>query len=119
MAAAAMTGIYPGYYSMTIPAGTYRGQDEEVNTVGVKAVLTAEARVSSESVRAVTAALFENASSIKYTMTVPAPDIEFAVTDIPCGFHQGAADYYSWNGVTVSTGSVPEFSRPLFVTRGD
>lgn len=52
-------------------------------------------------------------------MTVPAPDIEFAVTDIPCGFHQGAADYYSWNGVTVSTGSVPEFSRPLFVTRGD
>lgn len=71
-----MTGIYPGYYSMTIPAGTYRGQDEEVNTVGVKAVLTAEARVSSESVRAVTAALFENASSIKYTMTVPAPDIE-------------------------------------------
>ena len=51
-------------------------------------------------------------------MTVPAPDIEFAVTDIPCGFHQGAADYYSWNGVTVSTGSVPEFSRPLFVTRG-
>lgn len=42
--AAAMTGIYPGYYSMTIPAGTYRGQDEEVNTVGVKAVLTAEAR---------------------------------------------------------------------------
>lgn len=116
---AAMTGIYPGYYSMTIPAGTYRGQDEEVNTVGVKAVLTAEARVSSESVRAVTAALFENASSIKYTMTVPAPDIEFAVTDIPCGFHQGAADYYSWNGVTVSTGSVPEVSRPLFVTRGD
>ena len=115
--AAAMTGIYPGYYSMTIPAGTYRGQDEEVNTVGVKAVLTAEARVSSESVRAVTAALFENASSIKYTMTVPAPDIEFAVTDIPCGFHQGAADYYSWNGV--STGSVPEVSRPLFVTRGD
>ena len=117
--AAAMTGIYPGYYSMTIPAGTYPGQDEEVNTVGVKAVLTAEARVSSESVRAVTAALFENASSIKYTMTVPAPDIEFAVTDIPCGFHQGAADYYSWNGVTVSTGSVPEVSRPLFVTRGD
>lgn len=57
--AAAMTGIYLGYYSMTIPAGTYRGQDEEVNTVGVKAVLTAEARVSSESVRAVTAALFE------------------------------------------------------------
>ena len=36
--AAAMTGIYPGYYSMTIPAGTYRGQDEEVNTVGVKAL---------------------------------------------------------------------------------
>ena len=97
---------------MTIPASTYPGQDAEVNTVGVKAVLTAEARVSSESVRAVTAALFENASSIKYTMTVPAQDIEFSVTDIPCGFHQGGADYYSWNGVTVSTGPVPEVSRP-------
>ena len=116
---AAMTEIYSGYYGMTIPAGTYHGQTEDIATVGVKAVLTADARVSSESIREVTAALFEKGGSIKYTMTVAEPDIEFAVTDIPCGFHQGAADYYSWNGVTVSTVLSPEVSRAVFVTMGD
>ena len=116
---ASMTGLYSGYYAMTIPAGTYSGQTADIPTVGVKAVLTADSRVSSESIRAVTAVLFEKAAELKYTMTVPAPDIEFAVTDIPCRFHQGAADYYSWNGVTVSTESASSPAGLLLAASGD
>lgn len=100
----AMTNIYDGYYSMTIPAGTYRGQDEDITTIGVKAVLAADSRVGSDKIRAVTSLLFDNASSIKYIVPVSEPDIDFAVTGIPCGFHDGAADYYADNGITVATG---------------
>lgn len=116
---AAMTELYSGYYAAAIPAGTYAGQSDEIPTVGVKAVLTANSRVSSESVRAVTAVLFEKADDLKYTMTVPAPDIEFAVTDIPCRFHQGAADYYSWNGVSVNTESASSPAGLLLAATGD
>lgn len=115
----AMTELYSGYYAMSIPAGTYAGQTEDIPTVGVKAVLTADSRVSSEAIRAVTALLFEKADDLKYTTTVPAPDIEFAVTDIPCRFHQGAADYYSWNGITVSTESAGSAAWLLLAASGD
>lgn len=100
---AAMTEIYPGYFGMTIPAGTYRGQDEDIFTVGVKAVLTASSRVDSEKIKAVTALLFDNSSSIDHTVTVPGPDVDFAVEDIPCAFHKGAAEYYDNVGKSVET----------------
>lgn len=104
----AMTNIYSGYYGMTIPAGTYRGQDEDITTVGVKAVLTADSRVDTEKIRAVTSLLFDNISSIKYTVPVSEPDMDFAVADIPCGFHDGAAEYYADNGITVATGMIAD-----------
>ena len=34
-----MTNLYDGYYETVIKAGTYKGIDEDVKTVGVKAVL--------------------------------------------------------------------------------
>ena len=99
----AMTELYSGYFGMTIPAGTYNGQDEDIPTVGVKAVLTADSRINSDKIKEVTRALFENGSSIRFSLTVPEPEIGFAVSDIPCAFHDGAAEYYESVGVTVST----------------
>lgn len=99
----AMTELYSGYFSMVIPAGTYSGQDEDISTVGVKAVLTADSRVDSERIKEVTAALFEQGSSIRFSLAVPEPEIDFAVSDIPCAFHEGAAEYYESVGITVNT----------------
>ena len=98
-----MTNIYDGYYSMTIPAGTYYGQEEDVSTVGVKAVLTASEGVSAAQVEEITRLLFDSSTQIRYSVSVPEPDIDFAVTGIPCRFHDGAAEYYRGAGVTVST----------------
>lgn len=99
----AMTELYTGYFGMVIPAETYNGQDKDISTVGVKAVLTADSRIDSGRIREVTAALFEQGGSIRFSLSVPEPEVDFAVSDIPCAFHDGAAEYYESVGVTVST----------------
>lgn len=115
----AMTNIYGGYYSMTIPAGTYHGQDEDIPTVGVKAVLTADSRISSSQIHDITELLFNKSGSIKYTVTVAEPELDFAVSGIPCAFHDGAAKYYESVGVTVETDPTAGVSRITFGTTGD
>ena len=98
-----MLNIYKGYSEITIPAGTYHGQDEDIPTIGVKAVLVADSDTDRQQIKDITALLFDKSSSIKYSVAVPEPDTEFAVSDIPSSFHQGAADYYASVGITVST----------------
>ena len=98
-----MLNIYNGYSEITIPAGTYHGQDEDIPTIGVKAVLVADSDTDRQQIKDITALLFGKSSSIKYSVAVPEPDTEFAVSGIPCSFHQGAADYYASVGITVST----------------
>ena len=109
-----MTDLYKGYSESVIPAGTYRGQSEDITTVGVKAILAAEAHADSERVKAVTAELFENSGRIKYSVTVPEPELDYAVSDIPCSFHKGAADYYAGVGVTVNTDPTKEGTSFIF-----
>lgn len=45
----------------SIPAGTYKGQDEEVSTIGVTSVLVTSDSMSSDIIKQMTAMLFENA----------------------------------------------------------
>ena len=99
---------------MTVPAGTYRGQNEVLVTVGVKAVLAADASASREDIRELTAAIFENSDKIKYSVTVSEPDPQFAVTDIPCSFHEGAAEYYQSIGISVNTDPAAESASFVF-----
>lgn len=98
-----MTNLYQGYYETTIPSGTYKGQDTDISTIGVKAVLTANSDIDPMQIEAITAMLFEKGSSIRYTVPVSEPDVDFAVSDIPCSFHSGAAEYYKSIGVTVNS----------------
>lgn len=97
---------YSGYTTCTVPANTYPGQTEEVSTVGVKAVLVADSKVSKESVRAITQYLLENGERLRYSANVQLPsEPEEAVRDIPCAFHPGSAEYYSSKGLTVEIAS--------------
>lgn len=109
-----MTSLYKGYSQVTVPAGTYRGQNEDLVTVGVKAVLAADASASREDIRELTAAIFENSDKIKYSVTVSEPDPQFAVTDIPCSFHEGAAEYYQSIGISVNTDPAAESASFVF-----
>jgi len=97
--------MYDHYSLFTIPAGTYTGQEEDVNTVGVKAVLLASDKMSAGTVEELTETLFANADQISASVPVMMNlTEEEAVKGITLPFHKGAAEYYSSKGITVKTG---------------
>ena len=51
---------YPFFTKTTIPAGTYKDFNEDIQTVSVMAILVASDKVSDDTGYAVTKALFEN-----------------------------------------------------------
>lgn len=53
-----LLSAYPSYSEYTIPANTYTGQTEDIHTLGVKAVLLASDKLSSDTVEHLTEWLF-------------------------------------------------------------
>ena len=97
-----LMGLYNCYALCTIPAGTYRGQEEDVTTLGVRAVLVAADTLDAALVNQITAALFQNNEKIQGVVTVDAAlDLETAIQGVPVPFHFGAAAYYGEHGVQV------------------
>lgn len=95
---------YEFYTEYEIPAGTYKGQDEAVKTVGVKAVLLASDKLKAETVEDITKLLFEKKQEVQYTLPVDISLDEKTATDgITIPFHEGAAKYYESCGVDVTT----------------
>ncbi|MFC5627987.1 TAXI family TRAP transporter solute-binding subunit [Aliibacillus thermotolerans] len=92
---------YPWYSEVTIPAGTYENQEEDVETLGIKMMLMADASVDDDLIYEMTAAFWENIDQLAETHPiVEQMDIEEAVTelaDIP--LHDGAARYYEEIGL--------------------
>jgi len=94
----------PFYTAHTIPAGTYEGQEEDVETVTVKATLIVSADASEEDVYNLTAAIFENIDSISAENAKGEElSIENATSGMTVPFHAGAAKYFSEQGVEVET----------------
>lgn len=95
---------YPFYTEFEIPAGTYKGQDAPVLTLSVQAVLLANNRLSKDTVKKLTAALFTHAQDMQYTIAL---DVELnessATSGIEIPFHPGAAAYYQEQGIPVNT----------------
>lgn len=93
----------PFYTVHTIPAGTYAGQKDDVNTVTVKATLIVSADASEDDVYALTAAIFDNAEAITAENAKGAElSLENATSGMPVPFHKGAAKYFEEKGITVS-----------------
>ncbi len=99
-----MITAYPFYSEYTIPAGTYQGQTEDVNTLCVQSVLLANDRLSKEKVQKLTAMLFEHAQDIQLSNSLNVSlDVRQAVKGITIPFHPGAAAYYSRHNVKVTS----------------
>ena len=99
----------PYYAEFVIPAGTYPKQDEDVQTITVKAAVIVDADLPDEVVYNLTASIFDHAEEITAENAKGAElDIENAasVTDVP--YHAGAAQYYAEHGFTVDTLAVEE-----------
>ncbi len=100
----ALMASCPFYTVHTIPAGTYAGQDADVQTVTVKATLIVNADASEEAVYSLTAAIFDNIEAITAENAKGAElSIENATSGMTVPFHPGAAKYFAEKGVTVET----------------
>ncbi len=92
------------YRKYIIPANTYSGQNKDVTTIGVKAVLLASDDLSKETVEKLTETLFSHAQDLAYATSL---DAAFDETDASSGvtipFHPGAAAYYAKQGISVNT----------------
>ena len=97
-----MMKLYKGYTRCTIPAGSYPGQDEEVSTIGVKAVLVASTDLKDDDVAYLTEFIAANADKLPHNMTDAEFTAAYAVQDIPSSFHAGAAKFYESQGVKVN-----------------
>ena len=102
--AAKLMADCPFYTTYQIPAGTYAGQTEDVETVTVKATLIVSADASEDDVYALTAAIFDHIDTITASH---AKGAELSLTNATDGmtapFHAGAAKYFAEKGITVVT----------------
>ncbi len=94
----------PFYTVYNIPAGTYNGQTEDVQTITVKATLIVSADAAEEDVYKLTAAIFDNIEAITAENAKGAElSIENATSGMTAPFHAGAAKYFAEKGVEVVT----------------
>ena len=92
----------PFYTTYTVPAETYKGQTEDVQTVTVKATLIVNADASEDDVYKLTAAIFDNAEAITSENAKGAElSVENATSGMTAPFHAGAAKYFAEKGVQV------------------
>ena len=94
----------PWYASLTIPAGTYSGFDQDATTITVKATLVCREDLDDEVAYEIVSTIFDNADAITERHAKGAElSLEFATDGIAVPFHAGAAQYYAENGITVAT----------------
>jgi TRAP transporter TAXI family solute receptor len=94
----------PYYTELAIPAGTYPGQEEDVNTITVKATLIVSEDADENAVYELTKAIFENKDAIAAEHSKGAElSLENATSGITVPYHTGAAKYYEEQGITVAT----------------
>lgn len=96
-AATRLLAAYPAYSQGVIPAGSYNGQDQDVPTIGVKAVLLASDELSENTVKALTKTLYDGVDTLQAELGLP---LELGPADkIGVPVHAGAAAYYQENGM--------------------
>ena len=100
-AAQRLMSAYSTYNTVTLPAGTYPGQTEEVQTVGVKAVLLASNALPAKQVQQLTQLLFSSREGLEEQLGIPLDPEADAVEGVGIPFHAGAAAWYKQAGITV------------------
>lgn len=92
---------YPFFYAQTVPAGTYRGQDEDYHGLDVGSMhLVAAASADEELIYQMTKTIYENRESV--TEKHPAGKAinpKNAVRDTGVDFHPGAIRFYREIGI--------------------
>ena len=83
-----------------IPAGTYDGQSEDVNTAAITNILVTSADLDEETVYQMTKAMFENLDEmVAAHAAAKAISIDTATKGLPIPLHPGAERYYKEKGI--------------------
>ncbi|GAA6129733.1 TAXI family TRAP transporter solute-binding subunit [Halopseudomonas sabulinigri] len=88
------------YAKAVIPGGLYRGNDEDVNTFGVRATLVASDQVSDETVYQTVKAVFENFDRFKrlHPAFATLKEEQMIKEGLSAPLHDGAVRYYKERG---------------------
>jgi TRAP transporter TAXI family solute receptor len=94
------TEINPGYTSITIPAGTYPEQAEDVTAVGYATHIIARCDLDAQIVEGLLTEMWENRADLA-TIASAMKDItvEEMARDVGVPMHEGAKAFYAANGV--------------------
>jgi len=109
-AKASLLARYPFFAPATIPAGTYRGQDEDYEGLNVGSMhLITGAGVDEETVYTITKTIYENAAAVVERHPAgKAIQAKVVVRDTGTPFHPGAVRYYReigvWPGAAAGAG---------------
>ncbi len=107
--AAAMDGGRNLWVPYTIAAGTYPGQDKDVNTIAQPNFLAVNASVDEEHVYLLTKTMYENLPFLQAIHpATKAMAVEAAMAGLPAPLHPGAARYYTEVGLDIPANLVAE-----------
>ena len=92
----------PYFTRLVIPAGTYNGQTDPINTITCKAVLYCSKDLSEETVYEITKAFYESGDEIAAAhATGKEVQLEGCLNGVTTPIHPGAAKYYKEKGIDV------------------
>ncbi|MFD1882291.1 TAXI family TRAP transporter solute-binding subunit [Paracoccus pacificus] len=90
----------PYYANATIPAGSYKGVDADVETLAVRAIWATHAEVPEDLIYAVTKALYENTETLAQVHPMGKQiALDKALESVSIPVHPGAEKYYTEKGI--------------------
>lgn len=97
--AAILNEMGPAFKWETIPAGTYKGQEDPVTTISESVVFITREDVPEEAVYQITKAIYDNYDTLKLVHNVAKEwTVENALKDPGIPFHPGAIKYFKETG---------------------
>ncbi len=95
----AVVDMYPYYFEATIPADTFKGQTEDVKTVGVKNMAVCSAEVPDEVAYQICKTAYENLEEFQTSHSALQEMVGAYITDISIEMHPGAVKYWTEVGL--------------------
>ncbi len=93
---------HPYFVPSTIPAGTYRGVDNETKTPAVMAILVTHDQVPEDVIYNFTKAMYENIADVHASHAMAKEiKLETALSGLTAPLHPGAAKFYKEKGMQV------------------
>jgi TRAP transporter TAXI family solute receptor len=97
---AGMRKLNPGYTPLTIPKGSYPGQDQDVHVVGYATHIFVSCKLPADEVYTMTKTLVGNTKTLaSIAKAIGKQQMADLATDIGVPFHPGAAKFYKEHGI--------------------